>query len=103
MADTVYGDQNSTQSLNLEQAEEKTLAETAAEIQDLIEQLEKTNPNATETEKIEYASKKVSKDLKSRAIQTLQAGGEAAIERFLGDNPYVGIVTATIKAWRESA
>lgn len=79
------------------QSEQKvTLAEAAAEIQQLLKELEKKNPTATEGEKIAYVNVATNPDIKQRAIAALKAGGETAIEEFL-DNPYVNLAKAIIK------
>jgi predicted phage gp36 major capsid-like protein len=81
------------------QSEQKqTLAEAAAEIQRLLKQLEQTNPNVTEAEKVAYVNDETTPSLKRRAVGALQAGGEAAIEEFL-DNPYVNVGKAVVKGW----
>jgi len=74
----------------------KTLAEVANEIQQLIQQLEKTNPNATEAEKVAYVNDETTPSFKRRAVGALQAGSEAAIEEFL-DNPYINVGKAVLK------
>lgn len=76
----------------------KTLAEAAAEIQELLIQLEKSKPNATEAEKVAYVNDETPLAFKSRVADALQAGSEAAIEQFL-DNPYVNVGKAIIKGW----
>ncbi|HAZ49398.1 MAG TPA: hypothetical protein DDW76_06935 [Cyanobacteria bacterium UBA11369] len=78
--------------------QKKSLAEAAAEIQQLLKQLEKTNPNATELEKIDYVNDETTPSFKRRVVGALQAGGEAAIEEFL-DNPYVNVGKAIVKGW----
>jgi regulator of protease activity HflC (stomatin/prohibitin superfamily) len=81
------------------QSEQKqTLAEAAREIQQLLKQLEQTNPTATEAEKIAYVNDETTPSFKRRAVSALQAGGEAAIEEFL-DNPYVNVGKAIVKGW----
>ena len=76
----------------------QTLAEAAVEIQNLLKQLEETNPTATEAEKIAYVNDETTPSFKRRAVGALQAGGETAIEEFL-DNSYVNIGKAIIKGW----
>lgn len=76
----------------------QTLAEAAEEIQKLLKQLEKTNPNATVEQKSTYVNVAISPTLKSRCISALQAGGEIAVEEFL-DNPYVNVGKAIVKGW----
>jgi hypothetical protein len=81
------------------QSEQKqTLAEAAAEIQRLLKQLEQTNPNATEIDKVTYVNDETTPSFKRRVVGALQAGGEAAIEEFL-DNPYVNVGKAVVKGW----
>lgn len=76
----------------------QTLAEAAAEIQELLQQLEKSNPAATEAEKVAYINDEVEPDLKSRVVRALKSGGEAAIESSL-DTHYINIIKAVIKGW----
>jgi hypothetical protein len=81
------------------QSEQKqTLAEAATEIQQLLKQLEQTNPTATESEKITYVNDETTPSFKRRVVGALQAGTEAAIEEFL-DNPYVNVGKAIVKGW----
>lgn len=75
-----------------------TLAEAAEEVQQLLEQLEQTNPSATDAEKISYVNDETTPSFKRRVIGALQASGEAAIEEFL-DNPYVSVGKAIVKGW----
>jgi hypothetical protein len=82
-----------------QQSEQKqTLADAAKEIQQLLKQLEQTNPTATDTEKIAHVNDETTPSFKRRAVGALQAGGEAAIEEFL-DNPYVNVGKAIVKGW----
>lgn len=84
---------------NFFQSEQKqTLAEAAAAIQQLLKQLEQTNPTTTEAEKIAYVNDETTPSFKRRVVGALQAGSEAAIEEFL-DNSYVNVGKAIIKAW----
>lgn len=78
--------------------ERQTLAQAAAEIQELLKQLEQTNPTATEGEKIAYVNDETTPSFKRRVIGALQAGGEVAIEEFF-DNIYINIGKAIIKGW----
>ena len=81
------------------QSEQKqTLAEAAGEIQQLLKQLEKTNPTATESEKIAYVNDETTPSFKRRVVGALQAGSEAAIEEFL-DNSYINVGKAIVKGW----
>jgi ABC-type Na+ efflux pump permease subunit len=83
----------------VQQSEQKqNLAASAKEIQQLLKQLEVTNPTATDTEKIAHVNDETTPSFKRRAVGALQAGGEAAIEEFL-DNPYVNVGKAIVKGW----
>jgi len=81
------------------QSEQKqTLAQAAAEIQQLLKQLEQTNPTATDSEKINHVNDETTPSFKRRVVSALQAGGETAIDEFL-DNPYFSVAKATVKGW----
>ncbi|NEO72772.1 pentapeptide repeat-containing protein [Moorena sp. SIO3H5] len=87
-----YANQN-----NYEEGD-KNLAE-AAEIQQLLEQLEKTNPTATEAEQEAFVSAAITPTKKERLINALKEGGQGAIEEFL-DNPYLNVAIRIIEGWR---
>ena len=78
---------------------QQTLAEAAAEIQDLLKQLEKTNPTATEQEKVNYISAAIAPPIRKRLVSAIKSGGRAAIEGFL-DNPYLNVAMAVIEGWK---
>jgi len=86
-----------TQVLN-QAFQQQTLAESAAEIQRLLKQLEQTNPSATKDEKVDFINDETTPGFKRRVVGALQAGGEVAIEEFL-DNPYINIGKAIVKSW----
>lgn len=77
----------------------KTLAEAADEIQRLLKQLERTNPTATEIEKVAYVNDETTPSFKHRVFGALQASGETAIDEFILDNKYLKVVKATVKGW----
>lgn len=77
----------------------KTLAEAAAEIQELLIQLEKSKPNATEAEKVAYVNDETPPALKSRVASAAKAGGEAAVDTILDNSPYGNIARAVLRAW----
>ncbi len=77
----------------------KTLAEAAEEIQQLLKQLEQTNPTATEVEKVAYVNDETTPSFKRRVVAAIQAGGETAIDQFILENKYLKVVKATIKGW----
>ncbi|MDJ0596962.1 MAG: pentapeptide repeat-containing protein [Pleurocapsa sp. MO_226.B13] len=92
---------SSTYYENYNSPQEKTLAEAADEIQKLLQQLEKTNPTATEAEKVAYVNDETTPSFKRRVVGALKAGGETAIEEFL-DNPYVNVGKAAIMGWMDA-
>jgi hypothetical protein len=81
----------------------QTLAEAAEEIQELLEQLEKTNPQATEPQQVAYIDIAANPDLKQRAVAALKEGGETAIDEFFLENKYLKVVKAVVKGWLEAS
>jgi len=77
----------------------KTLAEAAEEIQQLLKQLEQTNPTATESEKVAYVNDETTPSFKRRVAGALQASGETAIDEFILENKYLKVVKSAIKGW----
>jgi hypothetical protein len=77
----------------------KTLAEAAEEIQKLLKQLEKTNPTATDLEKVAYVNDETTPSFKRRVTGALQASSETAIDEFILENKYLKVVKAAIKGW----
>ncbi|NES19856.1 MAG: hypothetical protein F6K41_13220 [Symploca sp. SIO3E6] len=63
-----------------------------------MKQLEETNPTATEAQKIIHINDETTPKFKRRVVAALQAGGEAAIDKFL-DNPYLKVGKAVVKGW----
>ncbi len=85
---------------NFYQSEQnKTLADAAAEIQNLLRQLEQTNPTATETEKVAYVNDETTPSFKRRVAGALQASGETAIDEFILENKYLKVAKAAFKGW----
>jgi hypothetical protein len=98
-ANQVSNDARQQANQHIHQSEsKKTLSEAAAEIQKLLEQLEKSHPAATEIEKIAYVNDETTPSFKRRILGALGSGGEVAIEEFL-DNSYLNIGKAIIKGW----
>ncbi len=79
--------------------QKQTLAEAAAEIQQLLKQLEQTNPSATEAEKIAFVNDETSPSFKRRVVGAVKALGEAAIDEFVLENKYHKVAKAAIKGW----
>jgi|GEM_PF-5980738 len=92
----VFTQNNSTREQN-----KKTLAEAAAEIQDLLKQLEQNNPTATESEQITHINDETTPKFKRRVTGALQAAGETAIDEFILENKYLKVAKAAIKGWLE--
>jgi hypothetical protein len=79
----------------------QTLAEAALEIQKLLQQLDRVNPNATTLEKITYVGDEVTPSFKRRVVSAMQSGGETALEEIL-DNSYVNVAMAIVKGWMQA-
>jgi deoxycytidine triphosphate deaminase len=79
--------------------EKSTLAEAAKEIQDLLKNLEETNPSATEDEKIVYINDETTPSFKRRVAGALQASGETVIDEFFLENKYLKVAKAAVKGW----
>ncbi|MEJ6486500.1 hypothetical protein N0Y54_35455 [Nostoc punctiforme UO1] len=90
--------QQANQHIHLSESK-KTLAEAAEEIQQLLKQLEQTNPTATELEKVAYVNDETTPSFKRRVAGALQASGETAIDEFILENKYLKVVKAAIKGW----
>ena len=98
--------QNISQTNYLSGEEKQTLAEAAAEIQQLLDQLSKTySPPSTSnnlkiaTETIDIIEK--TPPLKSKVVNALKAGGIEALKELL-DNPAVNILMASIEGWNSA-
>jgi hypothetical protein len=98
----VGGDYYINGNLNQGSERKQTLAEAASEIQELLMQLEKSNPTATEAEKVAYVNDETPADLKSRVVNALKAGGVAATDTILDNSPYVNVVRAIVQGWISS-
>lgn len=90
--------QQANQHIHLSESK-KTLAEAAEEIQQLLKQLEQTNPTATELQKVAYVNDETTPSFKRRVTGALQASGETAIDEFILENKYLKVVKAAIKGW----
>lgn len=83
----------------LQHEQKRALADAAAEIQQLLKQLEQTNPTATEHEQIAYIDDETTPSFKRRVVAAIQASGEAAIDEFILENKYLKVAKAAMKAW----
>ena len=87
-------------------AEQQSLAESAKEIQDLIEQLAKTYRTDTRAAKNSFADEIVKQidanpAIADRFLSATKAGGVAAIEQLL-NHPLASFVVAAIEDWKET-
>ncbi len=87
----------------INEAKQQNLAEAATEIQQLPEQLSKTNPTSTSREKNIVVGEVVDQiennpTLKAKVINALKAGGTEAFKEAV-DHPLVNILVATIEGW----
>ena len=79
--------------------QKQSLAEAAAEIQNLLKQLDETNPTATESEQIAHLKDNTTPNFRKRALSALQGGTEAAIDEFLLENKFLKVGKAVIKGY----
>lgn len=79
----------------------QTLAEAAQEIQQLLKQLEASNPTATEAQKSEFVKMAIAPTRRQRFLSALNAGWKEAIKEFL-DNPYVNVSIAILEGWKNA-
>lgn len=96
---------SSTNSVTAE--EKRTLAEAAAEIQQLLDQLSQRYPTTTVAEKATVAAKAMEEiekkpETKIKIIKALKAGGIAALIE-LTNNPVVKILTPMLESLLEDA
>lgn len=96
VAGKVEGDQNIFMS-----EQKQTLTEAAQEIQQLLKQLEVSNPTATEIEKSEFVTTAIAPNRRQRFLSALNAGGEEIIKELL-DNSYVNVAIAILEGWKNA-
>ncbi|MBD2415301.1 hypothetical protein H6H01_32230 [Nostoc calcicola FACHB-3891] len=83
----------------------QSLAEAAAEIQQLLKQLEQTYPTNTTSQQMVVAAEAINRIesnplLKERVINAVKSGGLAAFEKAI-DNPAGAFIVGAIKGWQE--
>ncbi|NEO04941.1 pentapeptide repeat-containing protein [Moorena sp. SIO3I8] len=91
---------------NFTSEQTQSLAEAAAEIQQLLNQLSQTNPTSTEIEKLTVVARaaeeiKNNPTLKAKVINALKSGGVEAFKETI-KHPLVNILVATIEGWAEA-
>ena len=87
-------------------AEKSNLAETANEIQQLLEQLSQTNPTNTMTGKMKIAGEVIEQiesnpALMKRVLGALNTGGVSAFEQVL-NHPAASLVIGALEEWQNS-
>ena len=87
------------------EAQQKTLAEAAAEIQDLLKQLDKSYDTSSYSGKVQVADVIVKSiennpDLKTRIISALKVGGVKAFEQLLS-HPAASFVIGALEDWQK--
>ncbi|NEO66813.1 MAG: hypothetical protein F6J98_43175 [Moorea sp. SIO4G2] len=86
--------------------QKQNLADAAAEIQELLQQLEQSYPTSTPLDKqvvVTEALKRIESNpsLKARVIGALKVGGTEAIKELV-DNPLINILLAAVDGWQEA-
>lgn len=105
-AETVNAHQIGGNISNSTPQERQNLAVAADEIQQLLQQLEQTNPTTTTFEKTVVVAKAVDEieknpTLKARVIEALKSGGKEVLKEAV-DHPLVNILMASIEGWQEA-
>ncbi|VEP14582.1 conserved hypothetical protein [Hyella patelloides LEGE 07179] len=83
--------------------QKQNLAQAAAEIQELLKQLDKTYDTSTDLGKEKVASETIKKiennpELKARIFSALKAGGISALDSLI-DHPAATFVVAALEDW----
>lgn len=105
-AETVNAHQIGGKITNYTQKQEQNIAQAAAQIQQLIQQLEQTNPTTTTSERMTVVAKAVdeiekSPNLKALVIGALKSGSKEALKEAV-DHPLVNILMASIEGWQDA-
>jgi uncharacterized protein YjbI with pentapeptide repeats len=105
-AETVTANQIGGNTTNNNQQDKQTLSQAAAEIQQLLQQLEQTYPYKNHAGKMAVVTKAVEEiesnpTLKARVISALKSSGTEAIKELV-DHPLVNILMASIEGWQDA-
>lgn len=92
---------------NINEVEQKTLAQAAAEIQELLEQLGKTYDTATYSGKMQAGTEAIktienNPELKARVIGALKVGGVKAFEQLL-NHPAASFIIGALEDWQKTS
>ena len=90
----------------INEAEQQNLAQAAADIQALLEQLEKTYPTNTFSSKVAIANEAIQgidndPKLTQRILSALKAGGTSALDSLL-DHPAASFVIGALEDWQQT-
>jgi len=97
----IGGDVDGT--INQRSERKQPLAEAAVEIQQLLMELEKSNPTATEEEKVAYVNDETPADVKSRVASALKAGSISAVDTLVDNSPFSNFAKAIVEGLISSA
>ncbi|MBC1225034.1 hypothetical protein GNF10_29170 [Nostoc sp. UCD121] len=105
-AETVTANQIGGNITNYTPEQRQNLAQAAAEIQQLLNQLGQAYPTNTPLEKqivVTEALKEIERNptLKARIIGALKAGGTEALKELL-DHPVVNVLLAALEGWQDA-
>jgi hypothetical protein len=105
-ADTVNAQKIGGNINNYNPEQKQNLAQAAADIQQLLNQLSHSYPTATTSERMIVVAKAVDEiesnpTLKARVIGALKAGGTEALKELI-DNPLINILLASIDGWQDA-
>jgi hypothetical protein len=90
---------NNVNNVNNESEKKQSLVEAATEIQQLLTQLEMSNPSATEAEKVAYVNDETSPSLKSRIASMVKGANLLDLETALDGNDTAKLIEAIMKGW----
>ncbi len=100
-ADVKGGQKSIQHNYNYTPEQRQTLAEAAAEIQQLLKQLEQTNPTATEVEQKAFLTAAIPPTKRQRFVNALQEGGKELFKELM-KNMYVNVAIAAIEGWQSA-
>ena len=92
--------------MTIYESQQQNLAEAARDIQELLEQLEKTYPSETTMDRMKIATELITQidnhpTKAQRIFSAIKAGGVAFIEQLL-NHPFSSFAIAALKDWQKS-
>ena len=79
----------------------QTLVESAKEIQDLLRQLEQSNPIATDVQQEFFVNEKLNPTTRDRLLSAVKECGSSILEEFF-DSSYIKIAKSLIDGWQKA-